>query len=109
MRGTRMARCTTLFKAAATVALLVVAFTGTAQSAPAEVGATAASAGCGKAPTLGNGTHTISSNGKNRSFILKLPDNYNRNTPYRIVFGFHWRGGTATDVATGRTVNPQYW
>ncbi|WP_211293657.1 alpha/beta hydrolase family esterase [Lentzea kentuckyensis] len=109
-----MAKYKSFFKAAAVTALLVVSSVGAGQSAgaaaaPAEVGATAASAGCGKTPTLGNGTHTISSNGKNRSFILKLPDNYNRNTPYRIVFGFHWRGGTATDVATGRTVNPQYW
>ncbi|GIJ27326.1 hypothetical protein Vqi01_24880 [Micromonospora qiuiae] len=58
-------------------------------------------AGCGKAPTLGNGTHTIQSNGKSRSFILRIPANYNSNTRYRLMFAFHWLGGTAGDVAYG--------
>jgi poly(3-hydroxybutyrate) depolymerase len=75
----------------------------------AEVGAAAATAGCGKAPTLANGTHTIQSSGKNRSFILRLPDGYDRNRPYRLVFGFHWWGGTAVDVATGQTVQRDVW
>ncbi|QLQ35400.1 cellulose binding domain-containing protein [Micromonospora robiginosa] len=75
----------------------------------ADVGAAAATAGCGKAPTLGNGTYTITSSGKNRSFILKLPDSYDRNRQYRLVFGFHWWGGTAVDVATGQTVQRDVW
>ncbi|NUT96475.1 MAG: hydrolase [Saccharothrix sp.] len=109
-----MARFRSLLGAVAVAALFAVAASSTsltagAAPAPADVGATAASAGCGKSPTLGNGTHTIQSNGKSRSFILRRPDNYNSSTRYRIVFGFHWRGGTATDVATGRTVNPDYW
>jgi poly(3-hydroxybutyrate) depolymerase len=105
-----MVKHKSLLGAVAVAALLVLTAGGAgAAPAPADVGATAASAGCGKNPTLGNSTHTISSNGKNRSFILKRPDNYNNRTPYRIVFGFHWRGGTATDVATGRTVNPDVW
>lgn len=57
--------------------------------------------GCGKAPTLRNGTHTIQSGGKSRSFILRIPDNYNNSTRYRLIFGLHWRGGTAGDVASG--------
>ncbi|PTA47623.1 cellulose binding domain-containing protein [Micromonospora sp. RP3T] len=75
----------------------------------ADVGTAAATAGCGKAPTLANGTYTISSSGMNRSFILKLPDNYDRNRQYRLVFGFHWWGGTAVDVATGQTVQRDVW
>ncbi|MDG9676943.1 RICIN domain-containing protein [Micromonospora sp. DH14] len=66
-------------------------------------------AGCGRAPALGSGTHTITSNGKSRTFILRVPDNYNSANPYRLVFGFHWRGGTATDVATGQTVQRDVW
>ena len=58
-------------------------------------------AGCGRTPTLGNGTHTIQSGGKSRSFILRIPANYNNNTRYRLMFAFHWLGGTAGDVAYG--------
>jgi poly(3-hydroxybutyrate) depolymerase len=71
--------------------------------APTDTGTLAASAGCGKAPTLTSGTHTIQSSGQNRSFILRLPDNYNNNTQYRLIFGYHWRGGTAGDVDSGGT------
>ncbi len=59
--------------------------------------------GCGSAPTLASGTHTIQSGGKSRSFILRVPDNYSNSHPYRLIFAFHWRGGTAGDVASGGT------
>ncbi|HEU5108786.1 MAG TPA: ricin-type beta-trefoil lectin domain protein [Micromonosporaceae bacterium] len=62
---------------------------------------TAATAGCGKAPTLTSGTRTIQSSGKSRSFILSIPANYDMNRQYRLIFGFHWWGGTANDVASG--------
>ncbi|AEV83906.1 hypothetical protein ACWT_2535 [Actinoplanes sp. SE50] len=65
------------------------------------VPATAAVAGCGKAPTLTSGTRTISSGGQNRTYILRVPDGYDRNHPYRLMFAFHWLNGTAADVATG--------
>ncbi|GAA1812766.1 hypothetical protein GCM10009682_37530 [Luedemannella flava] len=63
----------------------------------------AATAGCGKAPTLTSGQRTITSSGKSRSYILRIPDNYDMNRPYRLIFGFHWRGGTANDVDSGGT------
>ena len=44
-----------------------------------------ATAGCGKAPTLTTGTHTIQSSGTNRSYILNVPGNYDRT--YRV---FAW-------------------
>jgi len=96
-------------RSAATAALLALAAIGTVQSAAqattpansgAEVAATA-SAGCGKAPTLTSGTRTIQSNGKTRSFILKVPDTYDNTYPHRLAFGFHWLGGTAEQVASG--------
>lgn len=84
---------------------------GTAASgaAPTDVGTYASSAGCGKAPTMSSGTHTIQSGGKSRSFILRIPGGYDRTRPYRLVFGFHWWGGTASDVDTGRTVEAGVW
>ncbi len=66
-------------------------------------------AGCGQTPTLGDGTHTIQSGGQDRTFILDVPDNYDNSNPYRLVFGLHWWGGTAEDVATGRTVETGTW
>jgi len=81
----------------------------TPPTAAATVGAMAATPGCGKAPTVTSGTHTIRTNGKNRSFILRIPDGYDRNRAYRLVLGFHWLGGTAGDVATGRTVETGTW
>ena len=60
-----------------------------------------ATAGCGKPPALASGQHTISSGGQNRSYILRLPPNYDSNRQYRLFVGFHWRGGTANDVDSG--------
>ncbi|MEV6607078.1 ricin-type beta-trefoil lectin domain protein [Kutzneria sp. NPDC051319] len=82
--------------------------TGAAQAASATTTGPAAhpaasTAGCGKAPTLASGTHTIQSSGQNRSYILRVPANYDNNHPYRLVFGFHWVGGTANDVDSGGT------
>ncbi|MBD0734883.1 ricin-type beta-trefoil lectin domain protein [Streptomyces sp. CBMA29] len=87
---------------------MVLAAAGTALSlgtsaAPSAVRAAAATAGCGKAPTLASGTHSIQSSGQNRSYILRVPANYDNSRPYRLVFGFHWVGGTANDVDSGGT------
>ncbi|WP_212846113.1 ricin-type beta-trefoil lectin domain protein [Catellatospora sp. IY07-71] len=63
----------------------------------------ATTAGCGKAPTLRSGTNTIQSSGQSRSFILRIPDGYNNTRPYRLIFAYHWRGGTMNDVSSGGT------
>ncbi len=60
-------------------------------------------AGCGKSPALSSGTHTIQSGGKSRSFILRVPANYSSSTAYRLIFAFHWRGGTAAEISSGGT------
>ncbi|HEY3497342.1 MAG TPA: prolyl oligopeptidase family serine peptidase [Polyangiaceae bacterium] len=62
------------------------------------------SAGCGKATTLESGRATIDVAGTNREYILAIPEGYNPDTPYKLIFGLHWRGGQASDVATGGTV-----
>ncbi|MEV4141884.1 ricin-type beta-trefoil lectin domain protein [Dactylosporangium sp. NPDC049742] len=61
----------------------------------------ATTAGCGKTPTLRSGSYTIQSGGQSRSFILRIPDGYSNTRPYRLIFGYHWRGGTMNDVASG--------
>lgn len=59
------------------------------------------SAGCGKAPGLisKSGTYQISSAGGRGSYIINMPTNYNKDTPYRLVFGNHCFGGSAVKVA----------
>jgi uncharacterized repeat protein (TIGR02543 family) len=75
------------------------------------------SAGCGKTSTLTFGTVpgesgsslgtgaggyvTIQSSGQSRGFAVRLPDNYDKNKPYWLIFGFHWNGGSSKDVDTG--------
>ena len=61
------------------------------------------SPGCGKTPTLTSGSRTIQSSGQSRGYILRIPDNYDNSRPYRLIFGYHWRGGTMQDVDGGGT------
>nr|WP_245577510.1 cellulose binding domain-containing protein [Actinoplanes globisporus] len=78
--------------------LAIAAAVAVMTAAPADAAVTA---GCGKAPTLTSGTRTISSGGQNRTYILRVPDNYNRNQPYKLIFAFHWLNGTAANVVSG--------
>jgi poly(3-hydroxybutyrate) depolymerase len=63
------------------------------------------SLGCGK--TLGSinksGTYTITTSGTNRTYIIDIPPNYDKNKPYRLIFGMHCMGGSATKVASTGT------
>jgi len=91
------------FLVAFTVGVLLVlatALSGALNGSPPGAFA-ATTAGCGKAPTLTSGTRTIQSGGQNRTYILDIPTNYDRNRPYRLIFGLHWLNGTASNVATG--------
>lgn len=97
----------------AAVAALTVAATGGAVLiggvvSAAEVGALATTTGCGKAPTLTSGKQTVQSGGQNRSYLLRVPDNYDKNHAYRLIFSFHWVGGTAEQVDNGSTSGAQW-
>jgi poly(3-hydroxybutyrate) depolymerase len=97
-----------LVGAALAAVFTAATFSATADPSSSPVTASA-TAGCGQSPTLSSGTHNIQSGGRNRSFILDVPANYDRDRPHRLVFGFHWWGGTAQDVATGQTVATGTW
>jgi predicted esterase len=89
-------------------------------------GTVMSSAGCGKTSTLtfamvpgesataaagsGNGvghgdggyvTINDSKAGGTRGFAMRLPDNYDKNKPYWLIFGFHWNGGNSAQVDNG--------
>jgi poly(3-hydroxybutyrate) depolymerase len=83
--------------AAMTIVAGAVGLTGTTASAEPAT-ALAATAGCGKTPTLRDGTYTIQSGGQSRSYILRLPGNYTSSRSYRLVVGLHWLNGSANDV-----------
>lgn len=75
--------------------------TGPQDTEPPGPGPKGPSAGCGKTPTLKSGTATIDVDGTAREYILQLPSDYDSSKPYKLIFGLHWRGGQASDVATG--------
>ncbi|NLG16709.1 MAG: hypothetical protein GX556_05195 [Fibrobacter sp.] len=55
------------------------------------------SSGCGKDLGTINNSGIFNLNG--RKFIVNLPTNYDKNKPYRLVFGMHCMGGSAEKVA----------
>jgi putative heme-binding domain-containing protein len=64
--------------------------------------------GCGATP-LASGRATIDVGGTMREYILKVPDGYDASKPYKLIFGWHWRGGVANDVATGSIIGGPYY
>ncbi|KAF3031131.1 hypothetical protein E8E11_000128 [Didymella keratinophila] len=44
-------------------------------------------------------------NGKTRNYFVSVPDNYNQNNPYRIVFKRHQRGASAQKIVNGENSN----
>lgn len=57
------------------------------------------SAGCGKSRTLQDGSHMVQSGGAQRTYTLRVPADYDKDRPYRLMLGFHGAGGKGTDVA----------
>jgi predicted esterase len=63
------------------------------------------SEGCGKdLADLRSGTYTINSAGLSRQYILDIPANYDKNKPYRLIFGMHMMGGNMSTM-----VNNNYY
>jgi polyhydroxybutyrate depolymerase len=56
------------------------------------------SAGCGKpAPMAGNASIDVM--GTSRDYIVALPQNYDPNKPYKLIYAWHGLGGSAMGVA----------
>jgi len=53
------------------------------------------SGGCGKAAGLASGRASIDVNGKMREYILRVPEGYDQDHPYKLIFGWHPWGGSA--------------
>ncbi|KAK4461508.1 hypothetical protein QBC42DRAFT_178423 [Cladorrhinum samala] len=63
------------------------------------------SAGCGKNPTISSKQYTISVNGKQRQYFVKLPDRYNKDTAHKLIFTWHQLGGSAQKIVNGEDPN----
>ncbi len=75
--------------------------TGTAGTSGGVDGGVAMSSGCSKTPTLKNSPGTTINYNKvasGRQYILRLPDNYDNNHPYRLILSYHWATGSASQV-----------
>jgi len=83
-----------------TVALFVLASVG-------GVLAGEKSAGCGKAPSKFASTKasSISVNGKNRQFTVRVPERYNKDTPYKLVFSWHQLNANMDENVRGGDTN----
>ena len=71
---------------------------GSAGSAGAS--GTAPSAGCGTMRTLQSGNVNITFNNASRKYILRVPDGYDENQPYRLVLAYAWSGASASQVVS---------
>jgi poly(3-hydroxybutyrate) depolymerase len=56
--------------------------------------------GCGKA-SAGSGNFTIDVAGTPRTYIVKIPTTYDMNRPYRLIFAWHGKSGSAAQTASG--------
>lgn len=63
-------------------------------------GGASQSGGCGKTRTLQNGTITIPFQNASRKYILRVPESYDKNHPYRLVVAYAESGSSAMSVAS---------
>lgn len=56
------------------------------------------SAGCGSPAGLTSGRASIDVGGETREYILQLPEGYDPEQPYRLIFGWHPWGGSAQQI-----------
>jgi polyhydroxybutyrate depolymerase len=57
------------------------------------------SAGCGKTGSPPSGMYNLDVGGTQRMYIIKLPSSYDANKAYKLVFTWHYLGGSASGIA----------
>jgi hypothetical protein len=57
------------------------------------------SAGCDQMRTLQDGSRMVQSGGMQRTYVLRVPSDYDNTRPYRLMLGFHGANGRGADVA----------
>jgi poly(3-hydroxybutyrate) depolymerase len=74
-----------------------------------DVAVAALSSGCGKSPTITSGVKTITVDGTQRQYTIRVPQNYDNSRGYRLVYGLHWNGGRMDQVANGGDGGSSGW
>ncbi len=74
---------------------------GTAGTGAGGTGGSNPTAGCGASTLPESGRFTIDVGGSAREYILAVPDSCDPAQPYRLIFAWHPRGGSAEQVASG--------
>ena len=67
------------------------------------------SPGCGVTDYLKSATTTIDVGGKQREYTIDVPEDYDPETAYKLIFGWHWRGGKSSDVVSGQIIGGPYY
>jgi poly(3-hydroxybutyrate) depolymerase len=75
----------------------------------ADVATAALSSGCGKAPSITTGVQNINVNGVNREYMIRVPQNYQNDRGYKLIYGVHWNGGRMDQVANGGDGGSSGW
>jgi hypothetical protein len=57
------------------------------------------SAGCAQMRTLQDGSRMVQSGGAQRTYVLRVPADYDSSHPYRLMLGFHGASGKGADIA----------
>jgi poly(3-hydroxybutyrate) depolymerase len=79
---------------------------GMAGSDAGAFGAPVRSDGCGKPlSTLTTGTHSLTSSSMQREYTIDIPDDYDAEKPYRLIFAWHWINASDEAVVNGQTAN----
>jgi len=89
-----------------TILLGLVSLTGVSSTVlphKSHIRAAELSPGCGSDPAIMSGVQSISVNGVERQFTIRVPENYQNDMGYKVIYGLHWVGGTMDQVASGGT------
>lgn len=65
--------------------------------------------GCGNANPPRSGEYKITVDGKERKYILDVPENYDPERAYKLIFCLHWMNGRMEDVVNGGSSNGPYY
>jgi polyhydroxybutyrate depolymerase len=88
---------------------------GTGGSSAGTGGGSSTTAGCGKATwpmsndQSGGAPYTLPINGMDREYYVRIPTAYDASQPARVVFAWHWRGGTASNIKGGGGFGGSYY
>ncbi|TMW57299.1 hypothetical protein Poli38472_003224 [Pythium oligandrum] len=79
---------------------LVVAVLGLLTTSVSATGRIVFSPGCFNvlSKPIASGTYTININGTDRQYVVRVPSDYRRMYPNRVILALHWYGGSIADV-----------